>query len=118
MESRDKTRGMLMSVLLRRHSTSQYVQIYAIQLIQHRAWRRVAGIARDVVRKHEHDVRVRNAELAHGVVHSQRVADVSIVEPKPRRAHNDGPVVTTGVDSYTRAQRQLQRQGHGATHPP
>ena len=52
-----------------------------------RGLRRGARATRHVVREHEDDVRVRDAQPLHGAVHGQRVGHVAVVEPVARSAH-------------------------------
>lgn len=49
--------------------------------------KRIPRVAGHVVRQHEHDVRVRDAQAPHRVVHRQGVGHVPVVEPEARCAH-------------------------------
>ena len=55
--------------------------------VRRRGLRRGARGTRHVVREHEDDVRVRDAQPLHGAVHGQRVCHVAVVEPVARSAH-------------------------------
>lgn len=64
------------------------VQVELVVLaVVHAPRERVPGVAGHVVRQHEHDVRVWDAQAPHRVVHRQGVGHVPVVEPETRRAH-------------------------------
>ena len=64
------------------------VQVELVVLaVVHAPRERVPGVAGHVVRQHEHDVRVWDAQAPHRVVHRQGVGHVPVVEPEARRAH-------------------------------
>ena len=70
----------------------------------------VARVARHVVREHQDDALVGDAEALDRAVEAQRVRDVAVVEPVPRRVHEHRPV--RGV---VRAHGRAREEGLGAS---
>ena len=57
----------------------------------------IAGIAGHVVRQHEDDVGIGDAETFARSIDTEGVGRMSIVEPKATRADEDGPVVCVSL---------------------
>ena len=64
----------------------------AVGVVEDGAGEGVARVARHVVREHEDDLRVWDAEALDGAVEGEHVREVSVVEPEARGPHQDGPV--------------------------
>ncbi|KAH3668060.1 hypothetical protein OGAPHI_001814 [Ogataea philodendri] len=59
----------------------------AVGIIVNEPGERISWVARHIVRQHQNDLRVRNAQSLDCSIHAQNVSHVAIVEPESRRRH-------------------------------
>lgn len=64
----------------------------AVRVVVHRPREGVARVAGHVVRQHEDDLRVGDAETLDGAVEGEHVGQVAVIEPEARGGDEDGPV--------------------------
>lgn len=70
------------------------INIYLFMcIIEYCSRSRVPRVARHIVRYHQDNLTVRNTQPLHTPIDRQYVRDMTIVEPKPRRIHQNSPVV-------------------------
>lgn len=56
----------------------------AVRVIVYRAGKRVARVARHVVRQHEDDLRVGDPKPLDGAIEREHIGEMAVVEPEPR----------------------------------
>ena len=63
-----------------------YIALHGMATHTRQTWPRVPGVARHVVRQHQHNVAVGDAQALHQAVEGQGIGHVPVVEPEARGA--------------------------------
>ena len=76
----------------------------------------IARVARHVVRQHEDDLRVGDAEALDGAVEGEHVGEMAVVEPEARGGDQDGPVGGVGGSGEGGEEEEEEGEEDGKVH--
>lgn len=76
----------------------------------HGAGERITRVACHVVRQHEDDLGVWNAEALHGAVEGEHVCEMAVVEPEARGRDQDSPIAGVFCSDGGRGQEGREEQ--------